>query len=485
MGDDIKTNARLHLVRDGVMSMALVLLTLAVFGQVGSFEFLAYDDSRLIHENPAIMTGLSCSTVKWAFTHPNFGFYMPLTSLSHAVDVQLFGLWAGGHHLTSVALHACAAVLLYLALVYMTRRPWESVLAALLFAVHPLRAESVAWLASRKDVVSGVFWMAALLAYAWYARKPAWGRYLTVVLALVSSLLGKPVALTLPCVFLLLDWWPLGRLLSVRSLRWLILEKVPLFVLAVLGAVGTIWSEGQIGTMITPEQPAVLLGAETALVTYVRYIEHFFAPLHLAVYYPWSTMLMPQWELLLWALVLLTVSAMVLMLVKRRYLAVGWFWFLGVLLPLSGLIQIKGVTLSDRYTYVPSVGLCIALAWGLSELLSAFGKDRAWRIAMPLMTFVLAVALGIAGWWNVRFYHDGERLFARALAVTRDNDFAHTAMGYVREQQGRTDEALQHYLEAVRISPKYALWNGILADFLSKHGRVPGGHPVFPDRAPD
>lgn len=465
----VETNT-FHIRRDLFVALLLMALTLAVFGQAIRFEFSAYDDSRYVQQNPAVMSGITWGTVVWAFTHSHFGFYMPLTTLSHAMDVQFFGLWAGGHHLSSVLLHALSAALLYLALVYMTGRPWECVLATVIFAVHPLRAESVAWVASRKDVVSGLFWMAAVWAYAWYARKPGWRRYLAVFLAMLASLMGKPVALTLPCVFLLLDYWPLGRLNTPRALPRLCLEKAPLFGLSGLFAALTLWSEGEIGTQIAAQQPSIISNAGLAAVAYARYIEHFLWPFHLAVYYPWSTMLMPKGLVCLWAVVLLGVTLLVMTLTKRRHLAVGWFWFLGVLAPVSGLLQISGVTLSDRYTYVPGIGLAIIVAWTASGLVGCLAP-KAGRILWALLTAAVVIGVGVAGAWNAHFYHDSERLFTRALAVTRENDFAHTALGYVREQQQRFDEALAEYLEAVRIAPNYALWNGILADFLLRHGR--------------
>ncbi len=468
----------MHIRRDRLVALLLMLLTMAVFGQAVRFEFIAYDDSRYIEENPAVMNGLTWGTVAWAFTHPHFGFYMPLTTLSHALDVQLFGLWSGGHHLTSVLLHALAAALLYLALVYMTGRPWECFLATVLFAVHPLRAESVAWVASRKDVVSGLFWMAAVWAYAWYARKPDWHRYLVVVLTMLASLMGKPVAITLPCVFLLLDWWPLGRLTAFRTLPRLILEKSPLFGLSVLFAALTVWSEGAIGTQMDSHQP--FFSSNTALVAtaYARYIEHFLWPFHLAVYYPWSTMLMPKGAVCLWATALMGLTLLALMLTRHRYLAMGWFWFLGVLTPVSGLLQISGITLSDRYAYVPSIGLAIIAAWGASELVTRLAP-RAYRFILPLASVAAAVGVGAAGAWNTHFYHDSERLFTRALAVTQENDFAHIALGYVREKQGRFDEALKEYHDAVRIAPDYPLWNGILAGFLLKRGQPADAIPYF------
>jgi tetratricopeptide (TPR) repeat protein len=382
----------------------------------------------------------------------------PLTTISLMLDYQFYGLNAGGYHVTNVFLHAIAAILLFLVLNGLTGALWRSAFVAAVFAVHPLRVESVAWIAERKDALSGVFFMLALWAYARYARRPfSFGNYFFVALFLALGLMCKPILVTLPFVLLLLDYWPLGRFekpagkQSILSISGkLLLEKIPLLVISALGCMAALMAQKNAVAPVT--EVGVSLRISNALVSYVTYFGQMFYPAGLAVYYPLAGYL-PAWETVISLTLLLAMSAGVLYS-KRRYLLVGWLWYLGMLVPVIGLVQVGSAAHADRYTYLPQIGLSMALTWGIVELTSS------WRYCRPVLSSLAMVTIGVLGfvsfgqtsWWR-----DSESLWSHALACTKDNAVAHNNLGMAFMSEGKVADAIEQYQKALEIEPAYTL----------------------------
>ncbi len=490
----------------------LALLVAVVFGQTLRHAFVDYDDYDYVCDNPQVAAGFTGQGFAWAFTHFHSNNWHPLAWLSHALDCQFYGLsYPGGHHLSNVLLHAASTILLFLVLRRMTGGLWPSAGAAALFAIHPLHVESVAWVAERKDVLSGLFCMLTFWFYARYAERPAsWGRYLLVIASFALGLMAKPMLVTLPFVLLLLDYWPLGRAGSrrapcthgrgagghhvpmvgeqagtmypwsgsrnpqapiphfPRSLLPLVVEKIPLFVLAAISCVVTYSAQG---TAITPLE-RLPLGVRTAnaLLSYVAYLVQFFYPVGLAVFYPRPKDPLPIWYI--FAAVLLLVGISLAVLACRRkcpYLLVGWLWYLGMLVPVIGLVQVGSQTHADRYTYLPQIGLYIALAWGAER------ASRGWAYRRPVAGAVSALALmGLTccAWQQVSYWKDAETLWRHALACTSNNYLAHSSMGIALAEHGHLDEAIAQYRTALEINPDYELAHYNLGLALAGRGEV-------------
>lgn len=445
----------------------LALAVFVVFGQTAGFSFVNYDDKSYIYQNPVVQQGLTLKGVAWAFTYGEIGHWHPLTWLTHMADCQVYGLWAGGHHLTNVALHALAAVLLFLALRELTGSLWRSAFVAAVFAVHPLRAESVAWVAERKDVLSGVFFMLALWAYARYARQPSRWRYAAVALAFALGLLSKNMLVTLPFVLLLLDWWPLHRLEMDRAGIWgLVKEKIPLFLLSIGSCVAT---------ALVPEKVfdyarvPFLERLDSALVSYLAYLRQMVFPEGLAIPYLYPPNGEPVWKVAS-ALVLLTsISFLAVALRNRRpYLLVGWLWYLGMLVPVIGLIQISYYAHADRYTYLPGIGLLIAGTWAVAEW-SVKWRHR--RQALWTLSGASVLALMACASRQTTYWKSGETLWLRTLACTTSNYVGHFNFGIVLDQQGKLDEAVDQYEKVLEIKPTYADAHVNLGIDLSQMGR--------------
>jgi Flp pilus assembly protein TadD len=470
-----------------LLALALVLATAAAFGRCCANGFVNYDDDVYVTGNRHVQAGLSASGLAWALTTTEALNWHPLTWLSLQADSQLFGLRAWGFHLTSVLLHAANVLVLFLLLDRMTGRPWPAALAAALFGLHPLRVESVAWVAERKDVLSTFFGLLALLAYLAYARRPGLARYLTVALLFALSLLAKPMLVTLPAVLLLLDFWPLGRLRLGRSAvpavaahapgpapvpPWRVLaEKVPLLALAAASAAVTLYAQQRGGAVRSLEQLPLPARVGNALVSYVRYLGLTFWPADLAVFYPQSGEPLPGWQVAGAAcmLALLTLGALA-QARQRPYLLVGWLWFLGTLVPVLGLVQVGDQALADRYTYVPSIGLAVVLAWGAAEW-----ADRAPRVRPVLAAAALAVLLAccVGTWRQVGFWRDGRSLWGHALEVTADNYTARNNLGRALvEEGGDPHEAEGHLRAAIRLQPDAWRPYTNLGPALDRQGRL-------------
>jgi tetratricopeptide (TPR) repeat protein len=457
-----------------VISLALAAVTLAAFLPACGNRFVEYDDQVYVTENPHVQAGLTRAGMSWALTTNRASNWHPLTWWSLQLDAELYGLNPAGFHLTSVLLHTASAVLLFWTLYLMTGARWPAAAVAALFAVHPLRVESVAWVAERKDVLATLCWMLTLLAYARYVRQPRTGRYLLVAAAMAVGLMAKPTLVTLPCVLLLLDYWPLGRLDRTTALKRVV-EKLPLFALAAASCVATVVAQrAVIGTSV--ELFPLHVRAANALMSYADYVGAFFWPEPLAAFYPHPRLGLLTPEALAAGAVVAAVTALAVYQARRRpYVLVGWLWFLGTLVPMIGLVQVGSQARADRYTYVPLIGLALALVWYLAELADRFpGWKSALRVAGPVVLVVLVAAT----WRQVGYWHDTAALWQHALEVTSANYEAHRNVAYELERQRKPDEALRHFEAALRTSPDKRLANNDLGVYWMKRGdyRQAGDH---------
>jgi tetratricopeptide (TPR) repeat protein len=443
-----------------VGAVALALATVALYARVAHHAFLFYDDVLYVTQNPVVRAGLTVDGVAWAFRTLHAWNWHPLTWLSHMLDVELFGLAPGAHHLVNVALHAANAAILLVVLARMTGAPWRSALVAALFAVHPLHVESVAWVAERKDVLSTLFGLLALGAYARYARRASPGGYTLVALALTASLLAKPMWVTAPFLLLLLDVWPLGRLRppgwagaeggATIPLRRAVLEKVPLLALSAASCAVTLLAQTKGGAT---ESLDVALGTRlaNATVSYARYLGATVWPSPLSPYYPYDGARLPAWEVAAAAAGLVAITALALRRTRTcPALAVGWLWFLGTLVPVIGLVQVGAQGRADRYTYLPSIGLFLAIAWAIPEVA---GRRRA---AVAAAAAAAVVALSAVAWRQIGFWSDHVTLFQHAVGVTRDNAVAHLVLSQGLAEGGDLRAALVHAREAARLDPRNA-----------------------------
>jgi tetratricopeptide (TPR) repeat protein len=453
--------------------VGLALLTWGAFGQTLWYDFVNYDDPNYVYENTNITSGLSLTGIAWAFTHIHSMNWHPMTTISHMLDCQFFGLSAGAHHFTNVFLHTIAVVLLFIALERMTGALWRSAFVAAVFAIHPLRVESVAWIAERKDVLSGVFFMLTLLAYKYYARAPSVGRYLVVAAVLSLGLMSKPMLVTMPFVLLLLDYWPLKRTDGKRSqvgrqLAKLVLEKVPLLLLSAASSMVTFLV--QRAAVGFTEDLAVFPRLTNALVSYVVYIGQMFWPVNLAVFYPHPENRLPSWEIILALAVLIAITTVAIVLRRRApYLVTGWLWYLGMLVPVIGLVQVGWQGHADRYTYLPQIGLYIAAAWGAVDLTASWPHQR------NILCAAAVVILALLTWRTsaqAAYWRDSETLFTHALAVTANNDVAKNNLGIVYLRKGKLDEAISLLQAAVDLRPENSPAQENLAKALLQKGRV-------------
>jgi hypothetical protein len=386
------------------------VLTWIVFGQTLRHDFVNYDDQGYVYQNPKITGGLKIASIVWAFTHIHSHNWHPLTTITHMVDCQLYGLRAGGHHFSNVLLHTIGVVLLFIVLQRMTGALWRSAFVAALFAIHPLHVESVAWVSERKDVLSGVFFMLTLLAYVHYARAPSIWRYLTVAFVFGLGLMSKAMLVTLPFVLLLLDYWPLGRIRNGRSpvrrqLLRLVFEKILLMELSAVSSVVTFLA--QTVAVSYTEQLPILSRISNALVIYVIYVRQMFWPGNLSVFYPYPENRLPSWEIILAATILIGITVAATILRKNApYFITGWLWYLGMLIPVIGLVQGGGH--ADRYTYLPQIGLYIAGTWAVVDLTAS------WRRQCIVLGTAALLVIGVLSWRariQTSYWRDTETLF--------------------------------------------------------------------------
>jgi len=452
--------------------IVLALAVVAVFGQTAGFGFVNFDDNLYVYENAKVTGGLSLKSLAWVFTHADCDLYHPLTMLSLMGDYQLHGLHAGGYHLTNVLLHTASAILLFLILRQMTGALWRSAFVAAVFAIHPLRVESVAWVAERKDVLSGFFFMLTLGAYARYVRKPdSPGRYVLVAVAFVLALLSKPTVVTLPFVLLLLDYWPLHRFEQPRKLLGLILEKIPLLALAAGACAMTVLAAGKWIPPNTHVSMASRLG--NALVSCAVYLRQMVWPEGLAVPYPYPHNGLPPWEVALAGTLLAGLSAVAWGERRTRpWLLIGWLWYLGMLAPMIGIVHVGTFAHADRYTYLPQIGIYVAVTWSVAEWRARWLHHGPLSVALGgLMAGVLAVLMFCA-WQQTAYWKNSDTLWNHTLACTADNEVALCNLGTALFEKGRADEAIAYYQQALQTNPNYAETQFCLANTLLQKGKV-------------
>jgi hypothetical protein len=425
----------------------LAVVVLLVYARVGHYRFVDYDDPDYVFNNSHVTSGLSAENLLWAFRSGHAANWHPATWISHMVDCQLFGVNAGPQHLVSVLLHAANTVLLFVVFFRMTGFPWRSATVAALFGLHPQHVESVAWIAERKDVLCGFFWCLTLLAYHRYATRRTWTRYLVVALFLALALMSKPMAVTLPCVLLLLDYWPLNRLRSLDQLKPLLLEKTPLLALSAGASITTFLVQKSWGAVVSDEHSSLLLRVGRAIETYFFYLGKTFWPRELFVPY-WYEYKPEFWPLagMSVMLALLTFAALKFG-VRHRFLPVGWFWFLGTLVPVVGLVQVGAQSAADRYTYLPSIGLFVVVTWGAADLLISLRTSR-WvigSVAMAIIAICGIVTFRQAGYWK-----NSETLFRHTLAADPPNLLAMDSLAWSYATD--PDPQLRNGARAVRLA---------------------------------
>ena len=473
-----------------LISLFLILTTLVLFWPLGNYEFINFDDGEYVYGNPQVKAGLTLKGMIWAFTTTQTGNWHPLTWLSHMVDCEFYGLSSGGHHLTNVLIHIASTLLLFLVLERMTRALWRSSLVAALFALHPLHVESVAWVAERKDVLSTFFWMLTLWTYVRYAERPKLNRYLAVLLSFVLGLLSKAMLVTLPCVMLLLDYWPLerfqfggprgdGNRAGRKSMNRddprafshrFVLEKVPFFALSAVSSVVTFLAQQSVGAVRPLEWFPLGPRIANALVSYLSYIGKMIWPHPLAILYPYPGIL-SLWQVVGAGLVLVCVSVWAVRASRKHpYLGVGWLWYLGTLVPVIGLVQVGVQATADRYTYVPLIGLFIMIAWGVPDILAG------WRYRKTVLAISAGVLLSIlmpVTRLQIQKWHDPITIFTHTLKVTTRNYLIHNNLGVALADRGKNQEAMAHYTEALRINPNYAEAYNNLGNALARQGKKP------------
>jgi protein O-mannosyl-transferase len=457
--------------RDRLLAGALVSSALLVYAPVLRHGFVNYDDPEYVLENPPVRDGLTAVGLRWAFTHAHSANWHPLTWVSHMLDVELWGMAPAGHHLTSVVLHALAALVLFDALRRMTGDAWRSAFVGAVFALHPLRVESVAWVSERKDVLAALCWMIGVWTYWWYTRRPSVARYALVVVVFVAGLLSKPMMVTFPLALLLLDVWPLRRPWSVR----LVVEKVPLLACSVAVSVVTFLVQRAAGAMQTLEGLPLDARLANAVVAYGVYLRQTIWPAGLAVFQPYHPPTAAT--VVATAMALLAVSAIALRQERTRpWLLVGWLWFLGTLVPVIGIVKVGEQSFADRFTYVPQVGLLLMIAWTLSD-----------RWVRPIGAAVAAACIATTLWQST-VWRDSETLFRHALAVTTDNYVAETNLGAALVARGAAAEALPHLTRAIAIAPSYAKSRLTLGAALAATGDRDGALAAYAEArrlAPD
>ncbi|MBN1788376.1 MAG: tetratricopeptide repeat protein [Sedimentisphaerales bacterium] len=460
----------LNKTRPVLICLVLTVIVSAVYYQVCNFEFLDYDDPEYVHENSNVHNGITPETIKWAFNAGYASNWHPVTWLSHALDWQFFGSDPAGHRITNLVLHIANTLLLFIVLNQMTAAVWPSAFVAALFALHPLHVESVAWIAERKDVLSTFFLMLTIWAYIRFVRRKNILRYILIIVFFALGLMSKPMLVTLPFVLLLLDYWPLGRIGSKRSFGCLFVEKIPLFVMTIASSVITFVAQQKGGAMQPAEHLDFITRLANASISYLRYILKMFWPSRLAIFYPHSGEETSLVFAGISAALLLAITVIVLFFAKKhRYLFTGWFWYLGTLVPVIGIVQVGYQALADRYTYIPLTGLFIIIAWAADELLAK------WRYRKDVLRFsalVILSVLAVVTHMQVRYWKDTITLSEHALEVTGNNFKIHFGMALTYLKQGRMDKAIYHDRQALKIIPRsITVWNNLGTALIST-GRI-------------
>jgi len=489
--------------------MLLIVFSLIAFGRIAGNDFINFDDEIYITKNQYVQAGINFQTIKWAFTSVVSSNWHPLTLLSHALDWQLFGANASCHHLINLLLHIGSVLFLFLFLNKSTKAMWPSAMVAALFALHPLRVESVAWAAERKDVLSMFLGLASIYAYAYYVESSKFSRYFISFIFFALSLMAKPMLVTLPFVFLLLDYWPLARWQKVSAIAnaavpvipgkkkskhrktessadrkitatvsptkdsnhlvgRLFWEKTPFLLLAAASSIVTIWAQDKGGAIASLQKVQFTERLANALISYIAYLGKIIWPVDLAVFYPYEYSA-PGWQIFVCLILLAAISAAAIFYIKKAtFFFVGWFWYLGTLVPVIGFIQVGRQSMADRYTYFPSIGIAIILVWGIYRLWS---EEKLRKIIISVAAIILA-ALTFLTWQQCGYWKNSTTLFNHALQVTKNNYLAHTNLGVALVKDGKTQEAISHYRAALQIKPSDDNTHYNLANALKKQGAI-------------
>jgi len=459
-----------------ILGLCLLLAVgiIAVYVQTAGFDFVDYDDPAYVKDNPKVPEGLTLGGIEWAFTTMYGSNWIPLVWLSLMLDRSIFGTWAGGFHLTNVALHIANTVLLFWVLKRYSKSLWASFFVTALFALHPLHVESVAWVTERKDVLSTLFWMLTMLAYVRYAENPTAKRYTIICAAYALGLMTKPMLVTLPFVLLLMDYWPLKRLLPENawtgvSVRRLIIEKLPLIIFSAAICVVTFVAQQTTGAMMRWSAIPVGYRVGNAIVSYCDYIVKMFWPIGLAVFYPHPVKELAGWKVAVAAAVLVAITIVVILLRRRRYLLAGWLWYMGTLVPVIGIVQVGAQSMADRYTYIPLTGIFIMLVWLAGDIVA---QRRFRQVLAGMAGSVILGVLGVMTFVQVGYWRDTMSLFTHAAAVTKDNYVAYSLIGARYAEKGDLDAAMRAFEVILKISPKDAdtLYN--VAKSLALRGKT-------------
>jgi Tfp pilus assembly protein PilF len=483
-------NNRLNIL----ICLFLIASILIVYIQVKNFEFIHYDDDVYITDNYQVQSGLNSKSIRWAFSSIHGSNWHPLTWISHMTDIEIFGMNAGGHHLSNLFFHIINTILLFYILFRMTKASWCSAIVAGLFALHPLHVESVAWISERKDVLSTMFWLLTMWAYIRYIEKPQPGRYILILLSFILGLMSKPMLVTLPFVLLIIDFWPLKRLqtgqkfstsglntgdiksvenriykkqkklqkskndqkdLFKKNIRasHLIIEKIPLFVLTIVSSIITFIAQRRGGAVISLEKYSFSLRTANALVAYVKYIIKMIWPSNLAVLYPYKTEI-PLFQII-GAVFILIILSFIFIRTTRKYgfFIVGWLWYLGTLVPVIGLVQVGAQSMADRYTYIPLIGIFILITWGINELVK---KWHIQKLIIIILTGIVMISSMIYTRRQARYWLNSIVLFDHTLGVTENNYLMYYNLGLFLSHMGKIEEAIRHYKSALAIKPDYS-----------------------------
>jgi Flp pilus assembly protein TadD len=456
-----------------IICLFLVVTILAAYWQLPIHDFLVFDDNKYITQNTHVHEGITWKNIAWAFSNTDYGYWHPLTWMSHMLAFQVFGLKSGMHHLINLLLHISNTLLLFFVLKRMTGVLWQSAFVAAVFALHPLNVESISWVSERKNVLSTFFWMLTILTYVRYTERPGFYRYMLILFVFILGLMSKPMLVTLPFVLLLLDYWPLRRL-NLARLRYdnqethtskiasfqtspvlhLILEKIPLLGFSAICIYLSSLSIQRFGIVISTASVPMKLRIANALVSYVSYIKKMVWPHNLAVFYPYPKTL-PLWQVSGAGLLLVCISFLALRALKSKpYLAVGWLWYIGTLVPVIGLVQ-AGLwpATADRFAYVPLIGLFMAIAWGVPDLVFRWRRRKA---GLAVIAATLFPILMITTWLQIQHWQNGVTLFTHNLNVSHNNSLAHNELGNALKQEGKFGKAMFHYSKALQINPNYA-----------------------------
>jgi len=470
--------------------LLLMAVTLAVYLPVTRNAFINYDDDTYIINNAPVRAGLTWPTVKWSLTTIEQGNWGPLSWLSHALDCELFGLHAGGHHFLSALWHAIDGALLFWLLQSATGFTWRSLIVAALFALHPINVESVAWAAERKNVLSMFFFLLALLAYGWYARQPKPRRYAVVFLLFLLALMSKSHVISFPLLLLLWDYWPLRRLATREQIQpqtwpaatpehpevprfsftFLVLEKLPLFLLSIASAAVTVIAQHAAHALRTSSEYSALNRIETALISYVRYVRLAIWPSGLALFYPHPTKVFSLWQVVPAAVALVLATAIAISRWRQQpYLVVGWLWFLVSMFPMIGLVQVGGQAMADHFTYIPFIGLFIIAVWAVADWGCRRQIPTAW-VAVPAVGIL--IAFSVATHRQIEFWRDSPTIWRRTLAVTQNNFVAHTNLANFLDQHGQVEEAAVHLRAALAIEPNDLIAALSLGTYEDRRGNL-------------